>query len=138
MRASWSKTWNARRIGVRLIPLAAVLVLASCDSEQGVLDPGAVQPGTAVASIALDDALDRLVPAIPDRAVAKAVGGALGPLKLHLANADIVHARATLWHVTNVLDAHKSHPDPAVRAELSAVRLAIWVIYDRLKIPFGG
>ena len=119
------------------LPVVAWLVLGSCETQQ-VLDRSATPPGVVIASIALRDALDRLVPAIPDRMAAEAIGATLAPLEQHLLRGDIVHARATLWHVTRILDANRNHPNDAVRAELGAIRLAVWVVYDYLKIPFGG
>ena len=78
------------------------------------------------------------VPAVPDRKAAEAIGATLAPLERHLLSGDIVHARTTLWHLTRILDAYRTHPNDAVRAELGAIRLAVWVVYDYLKIPFGG
>ena len=119
------------------VPLVAVAGWLGCDSQQ-VLDPAATQPGTMIASVALRDALDRLVPAIPDPVVEEALRETLAPLERHLRSGDLVHARTTLWHVTRILDAHRTHADPAVRAELGAIRLAVWVVYDYLKTPFEG
>jgi hypothetical protein len=133
-----NRSRRPRWTGGRGIALALMLGVAGCDSTQTVLDPDALQPGARVTSIALADAIDRVVPAIPDANVSRAVGDALRPLQLHLANGDIVQARTTLWHVTHILDSYHSYPDAAVGAELSAVRLAIGVVYDYLKIPFGG
>lgn len=126
---------TGRKWAGRLV--AAMALLTGCDS-QNVLDPAATQQGTVVASLALADALDRVVPAISDGDVRTAIHESLVPLQQHLAAGDIVHARATLWHVTRILDDNRAHPNPAVLAELGAVRLAIWVVHDFLKVPFEG
>lgn len=126
-----------RRAKAMGLVLAGLVGLAACDSQK-VLDPDAAQQGSVVASIALRDALNRLVPAIPDRAISDAVGETLAPLEFHLLNGDIIHARATLWHATRILDANRAHSNPAVLAELGAIRLALWVVYDYLDIPFEG
>jgi len=119
------------------LPIAGLVALGACET-QNVLDPNATQPGVIIASAALRDARDRLVPAIPDRTVAETLGATLGALELHLQSGDIVQARVTVWHVTRVLDAYRAHPNDGVGAELGAIRLAVWVVDDYLKIPFGG
>jgi len=126
--------WRCARLA---LPVAAVLASVACETQK-VLDPNATQPGVVIASIALRDALDRVVPELSDRTAAEVVRATLAPLERHLLAGDIVHARATLWHLTRILDSYRNHPDDAVRVEIGAIRLAVWVVYDYLKIPFDG
>lgn len=105
--------------------IACLAVAAACgDAPTGTPDtsPFIRSPVALAASIALDDARDRILPALDDRGYAETLRGPLGELGATLAANDSHGARAALASVRHLLASRRR---VAADAELSALELAV-------------